>query len=134
MRLNMTQRRKGDTKQKRLSLLSGKEEDVPIASEHTVDLIKSKVGVAYQGAPFFIRYDPETAIYGIDNIQTLLLMGIGGGVIAKKGSYFNLKIEGDAALAHSVQGEEALHKYLVANPDVVAALAAQLNVDWSLYA
>lgn len=134
MRLNMAQVKKGDVKRKRMSLLSGKEEDVPVASEHAVDLIKSKVGVAYQKAPFYIRYDEESNIFGMDNVQTLLHMGVGSGVIQKKGSFFNLKLEGASGLAHSVQGEEAMHKFLISNPDVTMALAKSLGVNWELYA
>lgn len=135
MRVNARQVKKGDTKRTRVSMLSGKEEDVPVSSEHALDILKSKVGVAYQSSPFFIRFDEELGVFGVDNLQTLLLMAVGKGLIQKRGSYYNLKIdqEGSEALATSTQGEDAMYSYLAQHDDVVLSLAKALDVDWSLY-
>lgn len=135
MRINTVQIKKGDSSTKRISELTGKEEAVPVASEHAAQVLKSKVGVANQSAPWYVRFDPELGIYGVDNVQTILDMAVANGTIQKRGSYYTLKLDdaGEAG-AFSAHGEEPMYRHLASDSALIERVAAAVGVDWSLYA
>lgn len=135
MRINTSQVRKGDSVTKRVSELTGKEESVPVASEHAAQVLKSKVGVAHQTVPFYVRFDPELGIYGVDNLQTIINMGVASGVIAKRGSYYTLKLaDAGEAGTFSSHGEDPMYRHIASDGALAEKLAAAVGVDWSLYA
>jgi recombination protein RecA len=128
MRLEATLRRKGSLKRKADDPLTGKEIEVPVGNEHTIKAHKTKVGCAHREAPFWVRYDPTLNYWGIDNIQTLLDMGVASELIeAKSGGYFEYE-------GQRFKGEETAHKFLLDTPAACEALALKLGVDWSQYA
>lgn len=129
LRLEATQRRKGSVKRAAVDPISGKEIDLPVGNEHSIKCAKNKVGASNREAPFFIRYDEHLDLWGVDNIQSLLDMSVvQGHIIQKSAGFFDF---GDG---RQLKGEAKAHKFLLESPEVCAALATKLGLDWANYA
>jgi recombination protein RecA len=106
---------------------TGKTIDQPVASRHTASIYKSKVSQPYQEIEFFIRFDPVTDQWGIDNLQTRLDIARAKGIIEEKHGGVTLftTASGDK---QTVRGADALYDWYQSRPEEIAALAAQIGV------
>lgn len=125
LRLNLRQVKKGSSVRKEIDPYTDKEIEVPVASQHEAEAFKNKVAVPYRKATFYIRFDPATDTFGIDNLQTICDLAVYAGIIVRKGSFFTYTA-GDTNF--SVQGASGLYAYLQEHPEVVTQLKASLRV------
>jgi recombination protein RecA len=128
LRMEMKQVRKGYiTRKAEDPFRPGKETEIPVANEHSVDCTKNKVGAAYRDAPLWIRYDDVLNLWGIDNVSTLLDMAVAANLIEKKSSGI-YKLDGQ-----TVKGAEDAHARLLGMPELCTQLAKDLGLDWTNY-
>jgi recombination protein RecA len=105
----------------------GKMVEQPVASRHTALIYKSKVSQPYKEIEFFIRFDPTTDQWGIDNLQTRLDIAKAKGLIEEKhgGVTMFTTSTGDK---QTVRGADALYDWFQSRPEEIAALTAQIGV------
>lgn len=123
LRIDMDQVRRGSVTKKKVNPFTGKEEDVPVASLHRAEAFKNKIAVPYKKLDFFIRYDDEQNVYGIDNLQSIIDLAVVQGLIEAKGAWFSYT--GADGENFKAQGKEGMYSHLLKNP----ALALKLHDD-----
>lgn len=133
LRLEVKAVRKGNTKVSKIDEFTGEEKEIPIASEHEIIAIKNRQGTAYRKVPFYIRYDEEGGIYGVDNLMSVMYMGLGRQYIKKRGGGYFTYAGHEEETSISTQGEEAFLKHLRANPAVVKELVDRLGLNYGNY-
>lgn len=97
----------------------------PVASLHTALAFKNKVSTPYRQINFYIRYNPETDEWGIDNLQTIIEIGLTKKVIEAKGGG-NYLYNGSESM--QVRGEDLMYQWLAARPAVIAEIRDKLGV------
>lgn len=100
-------------------------EEIPVASRHSALAVKNKVSTPYRTMEFYIRYDVGQDIWGIDDLQTILEIAIGGNLIDAKGGGQFLYTGMESM---KVKGDEALYSWFATRPAEVAALREKLGV------
>lgn len=125
MRLKLRQVRKGSTTRTETDPFTGKEVEVPIASQHECEIFKNRVAVPYRKATFYVRFDAASNNFGIDNLQTVLDLAVTGGLVVKKGSYFNYT---GPQYNFSTQGIESAYTHLHDHPEITAEIRATLGI------
>ncbi len=134
LRLELKQTKKDAKFVERPSLVGAKDpEKIATASRHSAMTFKNKVsgsgdlskGSPYRRIEFYIRFDPDKDLWGIDNLQTLLDIAETQGLIdTKGGGYFLYNGLEDM----KVQGEDALYEWFSARPAVLAELRSRLTL------
>lgn len=100
-----------------------KMEEIPVASRHSAHAFKNKVSIPYRSIEFFIRYDPDNDIWGVDDLQTILDIALGKNIIETKGGgYFVYTPD------MRVQGEQAMYDWFAQRTDEVSKLRVKLGV------
>ncbi len=125
LRLQLKQLKKDNTVKKEMDPVSGKEIERPIQARQHATAVKNKVSDPYQQTEFYIRFDKDNDIYGIDNLQTIIDAAIAQEIIDKKsGGHMAYKSD-----THNfrVQGEYSLYLHLLNNPDVTTEIREALK-------
>jgi recombination protein RecA len=118
IRLKKTQNREKISTQ---SSITGIKEDKIISQEVKVIIEKNKLDMPYKSGPIYIVFGQ-----GIDNIMSLISLGINKKIIKSGGAgYFSWK-DPNSSLEFNVQGKQGLKKYLEQNPAVLKALQPHL--------
>lgn len=125
LRLDLKQKTKAVTKTKVTDRYTGKEVEIATSSLHEAEAFKNKMATPYRRAAFYIRFDEERNLWGIDNLQTVCDIALSDGVVLRKGAYYSF-VEGD--LNFNVNGEEAYYDFMRNNPEVQAAVMKRLNL------
>ena len=102
-----------------------KMDKIPVASLHQAMTYKNKVSLPYQKREFYIRYDPERSMWGVDNLQTLLDVAVVKGIIEAKGGGRFLYNGAEEANVH---GEQALYDWFLQRPEAVQELRTKLSL------
>lgn len=120
LRIEMAIVKKGEEKTSTVDLFSGKDVDIALANRHRAKAFKNKVATPYRECTFLLRYDEARDIWGIDNRQTILDIGLSQGVIVQKGAMFLFNDGG--GLNFNANGREALYNTLYERPDILEAI------------
>jgi len=127
LRLQLKQVKKNQTVKKVLDPVSGKEIEVPIQGLHNAYAFKNKVSDPYQDTDFYIRFDTDNQIYGIDNLQTIIDAAKSQDIILSK-SGGHMRYESPTkGLSFKVQGEYPLYHHMLNSPDAVAEIREALK-------
>lgn len=118
MRISLKQTKKSAQTRKTVDLM-GQERDVPVASMHEADIIKSKVASPYRKVNFMIRFDEQLSVYGIDNLLTIIEIGKAQQIVATKGSWSEFE-------SIKANGDAAFYQQLRENPDVLVRLRTEV--------
>lgn len=118
LRLHLRQTKKSAQTRKTIDVL-GKEREVPLASIHEAEAIKSKIGAPLGKIEFVIRFDDERQVFGIDNVLTLLDAAKTQGILDKKGAWIYYGEE-------KWQGDAALYDHAFRTPEFTRALREEL--------
>lgn len=102
-----------------------KMEKIPVASLHSAMTFKNKVAPPYRSIEFYIRYDYENNVFGIDNLQTILDIGVAKGQIEAKGGG-NFLYNGVEQM--SVRGEAQLYDWFLTHEAARTELRQRLGV------
>jgi hypothetical protein len=103
------------------SAITGLDEKKIISKEVKVVIEKNKLDMPYKSGPIFIIFGQ-----GIDNIMSLISLGINKKVIKAGGAgYFTWK-DPSSDKTFNIQGKMALKKHLEQNPDTLKALQPYL--------
>jgi len=103
----------------------GETEELPVASRHSVTAFKNKVSTPYRSAEFYIRYDPFNNLWGIDDLQALIDIGLAKGMIESRGGGNFVYTIGEP---QKLRGEDKLYNWFAANPERAAELRRALQV------
>jgi hypothetical protein len=104
LRLKLTRTRTENIE--RLDRMSGKKKNTPFGNVVEARIVKNKVnGTQGHRASLFIRYG-----FGVDDARSLIECAVANGLVSKGGATYNLG-------TNSFRGQEALRKYLLANPN-----------------
>jgi hypothetical protein len=99
------------------SSITGMKEEKFVSQEVKVVIEKNKLDMPYKSGPIYIVFGQ-----GIDNVMSLISLGINKKVIKSGGAgYFSWK-DPNSSLNFNIQGKQGVKKYLEQNPDVVKAL------------
>lgn len=104
-----------------ISDITGVEEKKAISQVVKVVVEKNKLDIPFKSGPIYIRFG-----YGIDNIMSMIELGINRRVIKKEGAWFSWK-DKNSDLQFRMQGKQALKKYLDETPEVTDVLKAVLQ-------
>jgi len=115
-------------REKRKSPFTGKDEEVPIGNLHRAKAFKNKVSIPYRRCEFYIMYDENGKIYGVDNLQTVIDMAKAAGIIMTKGGgYFSFR--GDTPEQNfEIRGTSDLYDRLFKQPELVASIRKSLGI------
>jgi hypothetical protein len=103
------------------SLITGLPEEKAISQEVKVMIEKNKMDMPFKSGPIYIVFGQ-----GIDNVMSLVTLGINKNVIKTAGAgYFKWK-DPNSDLSFNLQGKQTLKKYLEDNPKVLEALQPYL--------
>lgn len=102
------------------SNITGLTEDKKISQEIKVVIEKNKIDLPWMSGPIFLVFGK-----GIDNIMSLIVLGINNKVIKKRGPYLYWK-DTSGKFEFNIQGKLALKKYLIDNPDTFEAIKPYL--------
>jgi recombination protein RecA len=103
------------------SSITGLDEKKIVSKEVKVVIEKNKLDMPYKSGPIFIIFGQ-----GIDNILSLISLGINKKVIKAGGAgYFQWK-DPNGTASFNIQGKMALKKHLEENPDTLKALQPYL--------
>ena len=103
------------------SAITGLDEKKIVSKEVKVVIEKNKLDMPYKSGPIFIVFG-----HGVDNIMSLISLGINKKVIKAGGAgYFTWK-DPESALSFNIQGKQALKKHFEQNPDILKALQPYL--------
>jgi len=102
------------------SSITGLDEKKIVSKEVKVVIEKNKLDMPYKSGPIFIVFGQ-----GIDNIMSLISLGVNKNVIKKSGAYFTWK-DPNSNLAFNIQSKQALKKHLEQNPEILKALQPYL--------
>jgi recombination protein RecA len=103
------------------STITGLDEKKIVSKEVKVVIEKNKLDMPYKSGPVFIVFGQ-----GIDNIMSLIALGINKKVIKSGGAgYFSWK-DPNSNLSFNIQSKQALKRHLEQNPDVLKALQPYL--------
>jgi len=103
------------------SLITGLPEEKAISQEVKVIIEKNKMDMPFKSGPIYIVFGQ-----GIDNVMSLVTLGINKNVIKTAGAgYFKWK-DPNSDLSFNIQGKTVLKKYLEDNPKVLEALQPYL--------
>jgi recombination protein RecA len=91
-----------------------------VSKEVKVVIEKNKLDMPYKSGPIFIVFGQ-----GIDNIMSLISLGVNKNVIKKSGAYFTWK-DPNSNLTFNIQSKQALKKHLEQNPEILKALQPYL--------
>lgn len=127
LRLQLKQIKKNQTVKKAVDPVSGKEIDIPIQGLHNAYAFKNKVSDPYQDTDFYIRFDPDNGVYGIDNLQTIIDAAKAQEIIAAKSGGHMRYDSPTKDLSFKVQGEYPLYHHLLNNPDTVGEIREALK-------
>lgn len=100
------------------SAITGVSEKKRISQEVKVIIEKNKIDMPWRSGPIYIVFG-----HGIDNVLSLISLGINLGIIKKSGSALTWK---DEQFGFSIMGENALRKHLIDNPKILEALQSKL--------
>jgi recombination protein RecA len=126
LRLELKQTKKSAKTVQRPTLTdASKMQDVSVASRHSVLAFKNKVAIPYRTLEFYIRYDPDHDLWGIDDLQAVIDIATGKEIIETKGGG-NYTYNGPEVM--KVRGEEAMYEWFVQRPAVVAELRKTLGL------
>lgn len=128
LRLELKQLKKNAKVVEQPSPLDAEKKDIlPVASRHSVTAFKNKVSTPYRSTEFYIRYDPFNNLWGIDDLQAILDIAVGKGMIEARGGgnyWYTVGKEPPVKL----KGEDNLYNWFAAHPEQTAALKAALQV------
>jgi recombination protein RecA len=103
------------------SSITGLDDKKIVSKEVKVVIEKNKLDIPYKSGPIFIVFGQ-----GIDNIMSLIALGINKKIIKAGGAgYFTWK-DPDSDLSFNIQGKVALKKHLEQNPAILTALQPYL--------
>jgi RecA/RadA recombinase len=103
------------------NLVTGLSEKKRVSQAVKVVVKKNKFDMPYKSGPIYIEFGQ-----GIDNVMSLLVLGINKGIIKKGGAgYFTWK-DPNGDTSFNVQGKTALKKYLETHPGVLEKLQPYL--------
>jgi recombination protein RecA len=100
------------------STITGVSEKKRISQEVKVIIEKNKIDMPWRSGPIYIVFG-----HGIDNIISLISLGVNMGVIKKSGNTFTWK---HPEYGFSITGENALRKHLIENNKVLENLQSKL--------
>lgn len=125
LRLDLKQIKKNVSVKKEMDPVSGKDIEVPIQGLHSATAIKNKVTDPYLTTDFYIRFDKENGIYGIDNLQTIIDAAVTQDIIKKKaGGHMSYT---SAAHNFRLQGDNQLYLHLLNTPEVTTEIRQALK-------
>lgn len=107
-------------KVKENSLITGISEDKAVSQEVKVFIEKNKLDMPFKSGPIYIVFG-----HGIDNIMSLITLGVNKKLIKRKGAYYTWK-DPNSDLEFNCQGEMNLKKHLIENPKILEALKPYL--------
>lgn len=103
------------------NLITGLSEKKRVSQAVKIVVKKNKMDMPYKSGPIYIEFGQ-----GIDNVMSLLVLGINKGIIKKGGAgYFTWK-DPNGDTSFNVQGKTALKKYLETHPEVLEKLQPYL--------
>lgn len=130
LRLDLKQINKKVTTKKDIDPVNGKEIEIPVQGLHRCTAFKNKVSDPYRETDFYIRFDKDNDIYGIDNLQTIIDAAITQDIIKKKaGGHMSYT---SAEHNFRLQGDSNLYQHLLTN-GVVAEEIRQALKDKGLF-
>jgi len=101
------------------SRITGKVEKDPVNVTIKASVIKNKIDRPYFSAPIFIRFGE-----GIDNVRSIIELGMNTKVITKSGAFFSFKHNDELLIKE--QGKEALWQSFNDNADAFSKLRSSL--------
>lgn len=105
---------------KDVSTITGVSEDKLISQEVKVIVEKNKVDIPFKSGPLYIVFGK-----GIDNVMSLITLGVNKRVIKKAGAMLTWN-DPDDKLSFSIQGKNNLRKHLLESPETLNALQPYL--------
>lgn len=127
LRLQLKQIKKNVTVKKTTNQMTGESQDVPVQGLHNCYAMKNKISDPYQDTNFYIRFDKDNAIYGIDNLQTIIDAAKANKLITSKAAG-HMRYDSDTPnMSFKVQGDYPLYELLHGRPDVVGEIRARLH-------
>jgi recombination protein RecA len=105
------------------SIITGVEEKKRISQEVKVIIEKNKMDMPWRSGPVFIMFGQ-----GIDNIMSLITLGINKGVIKKSAGYLTWKDPNDEH-SFNINGKLALKKHFIENPKALDAIQPYLMLS-----
>lgn len=130
LRLELKQIKKNNAVKKVTDPVSGKEIDVPIQGLHSAYAFKNKVSDPYQTTDFYIRFDPDNNIYGVDNLQTVIDAAKAQDVLVEKKAGY---VAFEGTLGFKVHGGNQLYQYLIDHTDALDEIRTQLRAKAGLF-
>lgn len=112
--LRLDLRRGQAIKAKRKHPQTGELVDQIIGNTHHAKALKNKVALPNRDAEFFIKYDSEAGVYGIDNLQSILELSKQKGVLAMKGAgFFSFQSTSQPEKPLSWRGMEEVYSFFL---------------------
>lgn len=124
LRLELKQIKKNFTVVKATDPVTGKDIEIPTQSLHNAYAFKNKVSDPYQDADFYIRFDKQNGIYGVDNLQTIIDAAKAQDIIEKKSGGW-MHYTGSAPF--KIQGEYPVYEHLLQHPELVTEIREALR-------
>lgn len=102
------------------SAITGVAEKKRISQEVKVVIEKNKVDIPWKSGPIYIVFGQ-----GIDNIMSLVTLGVNLRVIKKSGGYLTWE-DPNGKYSFNVNGKQALKKFFIENPDGLTTLQSHM--------
>lgn len=103
------------------SAITGVAEKKRISQEVKVVIEKNKLDMPWKSGPLYIVFGT-----GIDNLMSLITLGVNMRVIKKSGGYLSWK-DPNEKYSFNVNGKQALKKYFIENPEALKAVQVFLT-------
>lgn len=104
------------------SAITGVAEKKRISQEVKVVIEKNKIDIPWKSCPIYIVFGQ-----GVDNIMTIITLGINLKVIKKAGAYLTWT-DPNGKYSFNVNGKQALKKFFIENPEAFTTLQSYLTV------
>lgn len=105
------------------SAITGVAEKKRISQEVKVVIEKNKVDIPWKSGPVFIVFGQ-----GIDNIMSLITLGINVKVIKKNGAFLSWD-DPTGKYSFNVNGKQALKKFFIENPEALTTIQSYLVIN-----
>lgn len=105
------------------SSITGVAEKKRISQEVKVVIEKNKLDIPWKSGPLYIVFGQ-----GIDNLMTLITLGINLGVIKKSAGYLSWK-DPNETYSFSVNGKQALKKFFIETPKAFETIQSYMQIS-----
>lgn len=128
LRLQLKQIKKNQTARTVIDDVSGKEVEIATQGKHNCYAMKNKISDPYRDTDFYIRFDEENKVYGVDNLQTIIDAAKAQDVVlVKSGGHMRYESATDPSRNFKVQGDYPLYLHLLNHADTVVEIRELLK-------